>query len=53
MHNFEVLKSDASLRKADSFQVIEKWSLEMELQCTLDRTISIRRDSCRAGDPYY
>lgn len=51
MHNFEVLKQAASLRKADSFQAIEKWTLEMELQCSLDRTIPIWRDSCSVGRP--
>lgn len=49
MHNFEILKH-ASLRKANSLQLIEKWTLEMEYQCSLDRT-PIWRESCRAGCP--
>lgn len=47
MHNFEVLKHDASLRKANSLQLMGKWTLEMEYHCSLDRTIPIWRDSCR------
>lgn len=52
MHNFEVLKQAASsLRKADSLQAIEKRTLQMELQCSLDRTMPVWRDSCSVGHP--